>query len=74
MVAGLHQEEPHPMAEIINLRQARKRKERAAKEAKAEANRVAFGRTKGERQQTDAERDLARRRLDGHRRDDGEPE
>ena len=58
------------MAEIINLRQARKQKARAEKEARAEQNRIAFGRTKAERDQIKAERDLADRQLDSHKRDD----
>jgi Domain of unknown function (DUF4169) len=60
------------MADIINLRRARKRKERAAKEAKAAENRTAFGRGKGERALNAAQRDIAERRLEGHKRDDGE--
>ena len=58
------------MAEIINLRRARKRKERAEKEARAADNRLAFGRSKGERTLSDARKDLAERRLDGHKRDE----
>lgn len=63
------------MAEIINLRQARKQKARAQAEKTAEQNRIAFGRTKAERKLTEAERDKAARHVDGHRigRDD-EPE
>ncbi len=58
------------MAEIINLRQARKRKARSDKEAKAAENRVTFGRTKEERRLAEAEKDLAVRRLEGHKRDE----
>ncbi|MXQ10127.1 DUF4169 family protein [Microvirga makkahensis] len=57
------------MAEIINLRQARKQKARAEKEARAEQNRVTFGRTKAEKSLTRAERELAQRRIDSHKRD-----
>ncbi|HEV2563609.1 MAG TPA: DUF4169 family protein [Microvirga sp.] len=60
------------MAEIINLRQARKQKARAEKEARAEQNRIAFGRTKAERKLTKAEQELAKSRLDSHKRDDNE--
>jgi hypothetical protein len=60
------------MAEIINLRQARKQKARAEKEARADQNRIAFGRTKAEKELTKAERDMAQRRLDSHKRDDNE--
>ncbi len=58
------------MAEIINLRRARKRKERAEKEARAADNRLAFGRSKADRTLTDARKDLAERRLDAHKRDE----
>ena len=58
-----------PMSEIVNLRQARKQKARAEKEAAAAAKRAKFGRTKGERRQTDAERARAARDLDGKKRD-----
>ena len=60
------------MAEIINLRQARKQKARAEKEARADQNRVAFGRTKAEKNLTKAEQDLAKSRLEAHKRDPGE--
>jgi hypothetical protein len=53
------------MAEIVNLRQARKRKARADKETRAAENRIVFGRTKAERDKITAER-----RLESHRRDD----
>ena len=63
------------MAEIINLRQARKQKARAEAGKTAEQNRISFGRTKAERKLTEAERDKAARHIDGHKlgRDD-EPE
>ena len=60
------------MAEIINLRQARKQKARAEKEARADENRIAFGRTKAEKNLTKAEQDLAKSCLDSHKRDDDE--
>lgn len=60
------------MAEIINLRQARKQKARAEKEARADANRIAFGRSKAEKNLTKAEQELAKSRLDSHKRDDNE--
>lgn len=55
------------MAEIINLRRARKQRTRQDAEAKAEQNRISFGRTKAERTLIEAERDKAARELDGHR-------
>jgi hypothetical protein len=60
------------MAEIINLRQARKNKARAGKEARAAENRVTFGRTKAEKTLTKAEQDLAKSRLEAHKRDSDE--
>lgn len=57
------------MAEIVNLRLARKQKARADKDARAEQNRVTFGRSKAEKQKTAAEKALADRHVDGHKRD-----
>jgi hypothetical protein len=61
------------MAEIINLRQARKQKARAEKEVRANENRIAFGRTKAEKNLSQAEQNLAKGRLDSHKRDDEKP-
>jgi hypothetical protein len=58
------------MAEIINLRRARKSKQRAAADADASANRAAFGRSKIEKQLTKSMNEATERRLDGHKRDD----
>ena len=58
------------MAEIINLRHARKQKARADKAIQAEQNRITFGRTKAEKQLTAAEKALADKRIDGHKRDE----
>ncbi|PWV99161.1 uncharacterized protein DUF4169 [Hoeflea marina] len=55
--------------EVINLRQARKRRDRSEKEAAAERNRFEHGRTKAERDLARARNDQAKRRLDGGRRD-----
>ncbi|MCZ8087112.1 MAG: DUF4169 family protein [Brevundimonas sp.] len=62
------------MAEIINLNRARKVKARAADKASAAANRLAFGRTKTERDQATHAAELERRRLDGAKRDADDPE
>ena len=43
------------MAEIVNLRQMRKRQQRADKERQAAANRTKYGRTKAEKQREAAE-------------------
>jgi len=58
-------------ADIVNLRRARKGKERRQREAGAAANRSAFGRTKAEREKADAERRLAGRAIEAHRREPG---
>ena len=52
---------------IVNLRQARKRKARADKDARAEENRIRFGRRKAERDEQRHEADRETRRHDGHR-------
>jgi len=58
------------MAEIVNLRQARKAKARTVKEAEASANRVKFGRTKAEKAVEAAKKALEGKRLDGHKREE----
>ena len=57
------------MGEIINLRQVRKQRARAQREAAAEENRMRFGRTKAGRIKESAEALLARRRLEAAKRD-----
>ncbi len=57
------------MAEIVNLRQARKAKKRREAEVQAAENRVRFGRPGAERKRDAAEKELEARRLDGHRLD-----
>lgn len=57
------------MGEIVNLRMARKRKARADAAREAEQNRITFGRTKQERELTEAERALEAKKLDAHRRE-----
>lgn len=56
------------MPEIVNLKRARKAKARAAAEAEAQANRIAHGRTKNEKTLSKAEKHVAHRKLDGHKR------
>lgn len=60
-------------AEIVNLRQARKRKSRAEKERIAAENRTRFGRPGAERRLEDATRELETKKLDGLRRQAPEP-
>jgi hypothetical protein len=54
---------------VINLNKTRKAKARAEAQAKAAENRVAFGRSKVEKQVSKAERDKAARDLSGHERE-----
>ena len=56
------------MAEIVNLRMARKRAVRRDEEAKANANRTAFGVPKASRQIASKEQERADRALDGKKR------
>lgn len=58
------------MAEIVNLRRAKKAKARAEAATKAAENRALFGRTKGERERTEILREKTRRELEGHRREE----
>ena len=53
------------MAEIVNLRRARKDKERQQRESEAAANRRRFGRTKAEKAADKDAQDRARREVDG---------
>lgn len=57
------------MAEIVNLRHARKQKVRAAKEQAADENRALHGRSKAEKQRDRRAAEEAKAFLDGHRRD-----
>jgi hypothetical protein len=57
------------VAEVINLRLARKAKSRAEKTRQAEANRAKFGQAKAERNVRQAEAERAARELDGKKRD-----
>ncbi|HUF44517.1 MAG TPA: DUF4169 family protein [Aestuariivirgaceae bacterium] len=60
------------MAEIVNLRLARKRKDRGERERTAGENRARFGRSRAEVAREAAERALEETRLSAHRRDDGD--
>ena len=57
------------MAEVINLRLARKQRDRAAKAAQAASNRAVHGESKQAKAARKSETDRARRQLDGHQRD-----
>ena len=58
------------MAEIVNLRQARKNRVRAAKDARAAENRTRFGHTRAEKGAAEAERVRSETRLDGKKLED----
>ena len=58
------------MADIVNLRQARKHKQRAARDQQAAENRAKFGRTKGEKQRDAHEAERGRRQHDQAKLDD----
>jgi hypothetical protein len=60
------------MGEVVNLRQARKRRDRAQRETEAEANRVKHGMSKAEKTLTCARREQDARKLDGHRLEPGD--
>lgn len=60
------------MAEIVNLRQRRKQKARAEKEAAAAQNRLTHGRRKDEKDATTAEQSRLRAKLEGHKKSDGD--
>ena len=58
------------MSEIINLRQARKRAARTAREEVAAANRAKHGQTKAAKASSRAEANTLRSVLDGAKRED----
>lgn len=60
------------MAEIVNLRMARKARSRAARTAEADANRAAHGRTRAERELARAERERLARTVDAALRERGD--
>jgi hypothetical protein len=60
-------------AEIVNLRQARKHKQRQTREKTAESNRQKFGRTKAEREADRRRRDMLEKQVDGHKLDGPAP-
>jgi hypothetical protein len=57
------------MAEIVNLRAARKAATRQKARAKGDENAAKFGRTKAEKDLEKAQAEKARRDLDGHERE-----
>jgi hypothetical protein len=57
------------MADILSLSKARKARAKAEKDASAAANRVKFGQTKAEKNKAAAEKGIADKLIDGHKRD-----
>lgn len=57
------------MAEIVNLRQARKSKDRNRKQQEAAENRIKHGRTKADRRKDQSEADRRHRTMDGKQLD-----
>ena len=57
------------MGEIINLRQARKARNRAERQSRADENRHKHGRTKAEKNKTEMERERLDSTVDGARRE-----
>ena len=57
------------MAELINLRMARKNQKRVEDEKRASENRVKFGRTKAEKNLTASLNALNEKNLDGNKRE-----
>lgn len=60
------------MAEIVNLRMARKAKARGTAKSLAEANRAKHGRTRSEREATEAEAARLSRTVEGAKREKGD--
>ena len=57
------------MAEIVNLNRVRKAKAKQDATRQAEANRVAFGRTKAEKEADRQRQQVQQSHLDGHKLD-----
>ncbi|QCI97471.1 DUF4169 family protein [Agrobacterium larrymoorei] len=58
--------------DVVNLRQFRKQKARSDKEKQAEQNRLTFGRTKAEKDLTNALNEKAAQKLDQGRLEKGD--
>lgn len=61
------------MSNVVNLRLARKRKERAEKETAAAENRVLHGRSKAERQRDVTNKQKSEAFVEGHRLEQTDP-
>ena len=71
--AGLSLWTVFDMTSPINLNQARKAKQKAAREQQAAENRIKFGQTKAEKIRQKAEKSQHTTALDGHKRDGPDP-
>ena len=60
------------MADVVNLKQFKKRNEREQSAKQADANRARFGRTKSERALDEQRKDRAGHLLEQHKIDDGD--
>jgi hypothetical protein len=60
------------MGDVVNLRMARKRAARSKEETAAAENRMAHGVSRREKDMTEAQRQAADSKLDGHRIEPGE--
>ncbi len=58
------------MSKIVNLRQARKQRDRTAKETDAAASAALHGRTKAQRLSEEKTAEAVRKHLDKHKRDE----
>lgn len=58
------------MADVVNLRTARKKQQRAAKEKRAEANRARFGLSKAQKETARRENERNASVHENHRQDD----
>lgn len=58
------------MGDVLSLKLHRKRKARAEKEAEAEQNRITHGRTRAERELTEARNEKAKKDLDAQKREE----
>jgi hypothetical protein len=61
------------MGDLVNLRKARKKIERQRDERQAAANRLLHGRSKAERNEEAARQAKARREIDQHQVETGDP-
>ncbi|MBR0559909.1 DUF4169 family protein [Neokomagataea anthophila] len=60
------------MTNVVNLRRERKRRLREEDVKKADANRLFYGRSRGEKQQSALEKERFSKMMDGKKRDDSE--